>query len=54
MEDGGLVVQNLKCLLSVGFLVRFLDACSQSVCDHPAELTSYADAVFERIIDLVG
>jgi hypothetical protein len=27
---------------------------SQSVCDHPAELTSYADAVFERIIDLVG
>ena len=26
MEDGGMVVQNLKCFLSVGFVVGFLDA----------------------------
>jgi len=29
-----MVVQNLKCLLSVVLLVRFLDAGSQSVCGH--------------------
>jgi hypothetical protein len=35
MKDGGLVVQNLKCLLSVGFLVRFLDA-GFSECLRPS------------------
>jgi len=33
MEDGGLVVQNLKCP-ECGASVKFPDAGSQSVCDH--------------------
>jgi len=34
MEDGGVVVQNLKCVLSVVLVVRFLDAGSHSVGGH--------------------
>jgi len=39
--------------LSVGFLVRFPDAGSQSVCDH-CGANIYANDVFKKIKDLIG
>jgi ribosomal protein S27AE len=52
MEDGGMVVQNLKCP-ECGASVRFPDAGSQSVCDH-CGANIYANDVFKKIKDLIG
>jgi len=52
MEDGGMVVQNLKCP-ECGASVKFLDAGSQSVCDH-CGANIYANDVFKKIKDLIG
>jgi len=52
MEDGGMVVQNLKCP-ECGASVRFPDAGSQSVCDH-CGASIYANDVFKKIKDLIG
>jgi len=35
------------------FLVRFSDACSQSVCEH-CGANNYANDVFKKIKDLIG
>jgi len=52
MEDGGMVVQNLKCP-ECGASVKFPDAGSQSVCDH-CGANIYANDVFKKIKDLIG
>jgi ribosomal protein S27AE len=52
VEDGGLVVQNLKCP-ECGASVKFPDAGSQSVCDH-CGANIYANDVFKKIKDLIG
>jgi len=46
MEDGGMVVQNLKCP-ECGASVKFPDAGSQSVCDH-CGANIYANDVFKK------
>jgi len=52
MEDGGMVVQNLKCP-ECGASVRFPEAGSQSVCGH-CGASIYANDVFKKIKDLIG
>ena len=52
MEDGGMVVQNLKCP-ECGASVKFPDAGSQSVCEH-CGANIYANDVFKKIKDLIG
>ena len=52
MEDGGMLVQNLKCP-ECGAAVKFPDAGSQSVCDH-CGANIYANDVFKKIKDLIG
>ncbi len=52
MEDGGMIVQNLKCP-ECGASVKFPDAGSQSVCDH-CGANIYANDVFKKIKDLIG
>jgi ribosomal protein S27AE len=52
MEDGGMVVQNLKCP-ECGASVKFPDAGSQSVCSH-CGANIYANDVFRKIKDLIG
>jgi ribosomal protein S27AE len=52
MEDGGMVVQNLKCP-ECGASVKFPDAGSQSVCSH-CGANIYANDVFKKIKDLIG
>jgi Fe2+ or Zn2+ uptake regulation protein len=47
------VVQNLKYLLSVGLVVRFPDAGSQSVCSH-CGASICANDVFKKMKDLIG
>jgi len=52
MEDGGMVVQNLKCPVC-GASVKFPDAGSQSMCSH-CGANIYANDVFKKIKDLIG
>jgi len=52
LDEEGETVWGLK-HAEYGFLVRFPDAGSQSVCDH-CGANIYANDVFKKIKDLIG
>jgi len=52
MEDGGLVMQNLKCP-ECGASIRFPTAGSQTVCEH-CGANIYANDIFKKIKEFIG